>query len=55
MCLAPRLLSPTAGVSHGGLYVWLKGSKVGPPNLLQVEEQGEILSREECEDREAQC
>lgn len=41
MCLALRLLSPTAGVSHGGLFVWLKGSEVGPPNLLQVAEQGD--------------
>lgn len=41
MCLAPRLLSPTAGVSHGGLFMWLKGSEVGPPNLLQVEKQGD--------------
>lgn len=46
MCLAPRLLSPTAGVSYDGLFMWLKGSEVGPPNLLQVEEQGEkILKR----------
>lgn len=41
MCLALRLLSPTAGVSHGGLFMWLKGSEVGPPNLLQAEEQGD--------------
>lgn len=41
MCFAQRLLSPTAGVSHGGLFMWLKGSEVGPPNLLQVEKQGD--------------
>lgn len=40
MCLGPRLLSLPAGVSHGGLFMWLKGFEVGPPNLLQVEEQG---------------
>lgn len=54
MCLAPRLLSPTAGVSYDGLFVWLKGSEVGPPNLLQVEVQGEKKFSKECEDRKAQ-
>lgn len=38
MCLGPRLLSPTAGVSYNCLFMWLKGSEVGPPNLLQVTE-----------------
>lgn len=26
MCLAPRLLSQTAGESHDSLFVWLKGA-----------------------------
>lgn len=29
----------TAGDNCDGLFVWLKGAEVGPPNLLQVEEQ----------------
>lgn len=38
MCLATGLLSPQQEICDG-LFVWLKGAEVGPPNLLQVEEQ----------------
>lgn len=38
---SPEAPVTTAGESRDGLFVWLEGAEVGPPNLLQVEEQEE--------------